>query len=83
MPLSTLLTVDMLKMQFKTCMVNIIRGLRFFITLEVVVTIVVVLMILETLAVATIIVVVALIPMIAGSRRASLSLYHFSSNRYP
>ena len=36
----------------------------------------------ENLVVVAVVVVVELIPLIAGVKRASLSLYHYSSNRY-
>ena len=58
MPLLTLMSLEMLKMEFMTWMVKITGGLNFSITLEVVVT---VLMVLENLVVSTTVVVVALI----------------------
>ena len=66
MPLSTLKTIEILKMQFVAWMVNITRELSFLITLEVVVTIDVVIVVLENLTLAATVVVVKLIAMIAG-----------------
>ena len=82
MPLSTLITIEMLKMQFTTWMINISRRLSFSITIEVVVTVVIMIVILEKLIVVVVVVVVKLIAVIVGVQTSILSPYHSCSNRH-
>ena len=80
MPFLTLMTVEMLKMQLMTWMVNITGGLSFSITLEV--TVVIVIVVLKNLVVTVVVILVELIPVIAGVQASILSLYYSISNRY-